>query len=191
MVSALLAQVGSSVCGSVRTPVRLRPVLLCNPGGPWAGVPRNSGQLPHLRERHHVVEHERQHSVHTAQGSCAVCHLYTARYQESFLVSRIKFESIYTVWVYHIYSYFVSIQLFCWWSWCTLWWELPGSSSITSRALMSLPKTWLWVSKRTKKRDPSECCTGLFHKNLHYFCRNCCLQLACDTQCLHYPHVHV
>lgn len=32
-----------------------------------------------------------------------------------------------------------------------LWWELPGSSSITSRALMSLPKTWLWVSERTEK----------------------------------------
>lgn len=83
-VSTLLPQVGSSVCGSVRTSVRLWPVLLCNSGGPWSGVPRHSGQLPHLWERHHVVEHERQHSVHTAQGSCAVCHLYTARYQENF-----------------------------------------------------------------------------------------------------------
>lgn len=78
-ISALLPQVGSSVCGSVWTSIRLWPVLLCNSGGSWSGVPWHSGQLPHLWERHHVVEHERQHSVHTAQGSCAVCHLYTAR----------------------------------------------------------------------------------------------------------------
>lgn len=74
-----LPQVGSSVCGSIRTSIRLWPVLLCNSGWPWSWVPRHSGQLPHLWERHHVVEHERQHSVHTAQRSCAVCHLYTAR----------------------------------------------------------------------------------------------------------------
>ena len=82
-------------------------------------------------------------------------------------VSRMKFECVHTVWMYHIHS-FHFVQLFCWWSWCTLWWELLGSSSITSRALMSLPKTWRWVSERAKKkRRLAVCCTGLFHKNLH------------------------
>lgn len=72
------AQVGRSVSGSVRPPLWLRPVLFCNTGGPWPRVPGHPGQLPYLWECHHVVEHERQHSVYTAQGSCAVCHLYTA-----------------------------------------------------------------------------------------------------------------
>ncbi len=73
-------QVGGSVRGSVRPPVWLRPVLFCNAGGPWPRLPGHPGQLPYLWERHHVVEHERQHSVHTAQGSCAVRPLYTARW---------------------------------------------------------------------------------------------------------------
>lgn len=64
--------------------------------------------------------------------------------------------------MYHVHSsHFVSVQLFCWWSWCTLWWELPGSSSITSRALMSLPKTWLWVSERNKNKKDIQRDTGL------------------------------
>lgn len=67
------------------------------------------------------------------------------------------FLCFYPLWMYHISSPFISIQLFCWLRWCTLWWELPGSSSITSRVLMSLPKTWLWVSERTKPRNTREC----------------------------------
>ena len=72
-------QVGGFVRGSVRPPVRLRAVVFCDAGGPWPRVPGHPGQLPYLWERHHVAEYERQHSVHTAQGSCAVRHLYTAR----------------------------------------------------------------------------------------------------------------
>lgn len=78
-VSGIHTQVGSSICGSVRPPIWLRPVLFCNAGGPWPRVPGHPGQLPYLWERHHVVEHERQHSLYSAQGSCAVCHLYTTR----------------------------------------------------------------------------------------------------------------
>lgn len=58
-----------------------------------------------------------------------------------FLVSRFSFERVCAVRMHHISFQLVSVQRFCWWSWCTPWWELPGSSSITSRALMSLPKT--------------------------------------------------
>lgn len=45
------------------------------------------------------------------------------------------------------------LQQSCWSSQCMLWWELPGLSSITSHALMSLPKTWLWVSERVFKGE--------------------------------------
>lgn len=72
-------QVGCSVCGSVRPPLWLRPVLFCNTGGPWPRVSGHLGQLPYLWECHHMVEHERQHFVHTAQGSCAVCPIHTTR----------------------------------------------------------------------------------------------------------------
>lgn len=34
-----------------------------------------------------------------------------------------------------------------------LWWELLGLSSITSHALMSQPKTWLWVSEKGYKGE--------------------------------------
>lgn len=73
-------QVGGSVRGSLRPPVRLRAVMFCHTGGPWPRLPGHPGQLPYLWERHHVAEHERQHSVHAAQGSCAVRHLHTARW---------------------------------------------------------------------------------------------------------------
>lgn len=72
-------QVGRSVRGSIRPPLWLRSVLFCNTGGPWPRVSGHPGQLPYLWECHHVVEHERQHFVHTAKGSCAVCSLHTTR----------------------------------------------------------------------------------------------------------------
>lgn len=72
-------QVGGSVRGPVRPSVRLGTVVFRHAGGPWTGLPGHPGQLPHLRERHHVAEHEGQHPVHAAEGSGAVCHLYTAR----------------------------------------------------------------------------------------------------------------
>lgn len=71
-------QVGGSVRGPVRPSVWLRTVVFHHAGGPWPGLLGHPGQLPHLRERHHVAEHERQHSVHAAEGSGAVCHLHTA-----------------------------------------------------------------------------------------------------------------
>lgn len=83
-VSAFHPQVGGSVRGSVWPPVRLRTVMFGHAGGPWPRLPGHPGQLPYLWERHHVVEHERQHSVHTAQGSCAVRHLHTARWASLF-----------------------------------------------------------------------------------------------------------
>lgn len=73
-------QVGCSVRGSVRPPLWLGPVVFCNAGGPWPGVSGHLGQLSYLWERHHVVEHERQHFVHAAQGSGAVRHLHTTRW---------------------------------------------------------------------------------------------------------------
>lgn len=77
-------QASGSVRGSVWPPVRLRTVMFCHTGGPWPRLPGHPGQLPYLWERHHVVEHERQHPVHTAQGSCAVRHLHTARWASHF-----------------------------------------------------------------------------------------------------------
>lgn len=72
-----------------------------------------------------------------------------------------------------------------------LWWELPGLSSITSRALMSLPKTWLWVSARGYKGNEAFQLMLEFEICLNVLCRNCCMQLAGDIQRLHHPHVHL
>lgn len=154
-------QVGGSVRGPVRPSVRLRTVVFRHAGGPWPGLLGHPGQLPHLRERHHVAEHERQHSVHAAEGSGAVCHLYTARWASASSLWAVVltgsalvrlFCGLNTVSIDRAHwSLLLSLpppslilaQPFSWWSWCTPWWELPGSCSITSRALMSLPKTWL------------------------------------------------
>lgn len=63
----------------------------------------------------------------------------------------------------------LSLQRSCWWSWCTLWWESPGSSSIISHALMSRPRTWRWVS-RTAREGGSEVVTDGCFQMLS--CRN-------------------
>lgn len=75
-----------------------------------------------------------------------------------------------------------------------LWWESPGLSSIISHALMSLPKTWLWVREREniKEGRTFQDKSGLnVNDNGNTLCRNRCMQLAGHFQRLRYPHVHL